>query len=143
MERDAMIQNGFEIFTDRLCTEIFSLPDQNVMKQRFLRIGSTIATDNINVPDLIPILACKALEDYMKNILENVATMKFGRQTLLRPPISYIFPNSTDPELETDNKDYLMAKEESEVTLKDVSLLFKLKPRLLADLESDLIEDIL
>lgn len=129
-----MIQNGFEIVNERLCTEISSLPDQNLMKQRFLRVGGLFSQPSSAtcVPDSIPILACKALEDYMKNLMENVSTMKFGREPLLRPPISYIFPD------EIDANNSLERGEVGEITETDLSLLFKLKPWLLADMEADL-----
>lgn len=108
------------------------------MKQRFLRVGNDFITEDsasvgvVAVPDPISVLACKALEDYMRNILENVATLKFGHQPLLRPPISYIFPNSTEAQSE------VVEENENCINIGDLNLLFKLKPWLLADMEADI-----
>ena len=109
------------------------------MKSRFLKVASAL-DENSSAPtisDSIAVLACKSLEDYMKNLLENVATIKFGHQTLLRPPISYIFPNASEEE--KAHKEELDIKVKSKITEKDLNLLFKLKPWLLADMESDLL----
>lgn len=142
MERDSMLKTkNFDIITERFCTEISALPDQNLMKQRFLRVGSHF-NDNPSLPDSVSVLACKSLEDYMKNLLENVATLKFGHEMRLRPPISYIFPDeitTQNDELETGCSE-AEAVECSAVSKKDLSLLFKLKPWLLGDMESDLID---
>jgi hypothetical protein len=109
------------------------------MKSRFLKVSSTLVNENSSTPtisDSIAILACKSLEDYMKNLLDNVAAIKFGHQPLLRAPISYIFPNVSDDQNETIIGDKLRV---NEVTEKDLNLLFKLKPWLLGDMESDLL----
>ena len=133
-------RKGFDINFDcgnRSCTELKSLPDQNLMKSLFLRVSNALE-DPLNLPiisDSIAILACKSLEDYIKNILENVATIKFGHQPLLRPPISYIFPNFSEDQTETMVENHQIA---GKVTEKDLYLLFKLKPWLLGDMESDL-----
>lgn len=129
-------RKSFDIFTGnhRFCTEISSLPDQNFMKQRFLKIASNYTEPNTGnilspvVSDSIAVLACKALEDHMKNIMENLVTLKSGRQPLLRPPISYIFSNEKDQFIEN--------KIETTITLDDLILLFRLKPWLLADMET-------
>lgn len=116
------------------------------MKSRFCKIAASTHDENFLTPtisDSIAILACKSLEDYMKNLLENVATIKFGHQPLLRPPISYIFPNFS----EDQNNEILIGKrgggdynqKDKKVTEKDLNLLLKLKPWLLGDMESDLL----
>lgn len=141
-------RKGFDVNYDcgnRSCTELSSLPDQNLMKSRFLKIAASTADGNSYTPtisDSIAVLACKSLEDYMKNLLENAATLKFGHQSLLRPPISYIFPNVSEGE----NDEKFKGKEEEvtlsdKITEKDLYFLFKLKPWLLADMESDLVLD--
>lgn len=116
------------------------------MKSRFLKIAqSTLLDDNYTptISDSIAVLACKSLEEYMKNLLENVATIKFGHQNLLRPPISYIFPNVNEEEIAEGREDEenFNTKTPEIITEKDLNLLFKLKPWLLADMESDLLLD--
>lgn len=114
------------------------------MKSRFCKIYACTHDENSLTPtisDSIAILACKSLEDYMKNLLENVATIKFGHQPLLRPPISYIFPNFSEDQnneisIGERGGDY---QKDKKVTEKDLNLLFKLKPWLLGDMESDLL----
>lgn len=143
----------------RKCTEIAALPDQNMMRKRFLRVALEhhvpLDSNSIMIPDPIAALACEALEDYMRNLLENVATLKFGHQPLLRPPISYIFPNLT----ESEDKSGIEGEDEGEseglinddnckswndcddfVNLKDLKLLFKLKPWLLAEMEPEVLQ---
>ena len=113
------------------------------MKSRFLKVLSSLDENSLapTISDSIAILACKSLEDYMKNLLENAATIKFGHQTLLGPPISYIFPNASE---ENAQKEELEIKGKLNITEKDLNLLFKLKPWLLADMESDiLLQDLL
>lgn len=136
-------RKSFDVFTGshRLCTELSTLLDQNTMKQRFLKIASNFNDPNSAAPlaptisDSVAVLACKALEDYMKTVMENLVTLKCGRQTLLRAPISYIFPNEqSDPLHETETE-----KEEI-ISVNDLNLLFRLKPWLLADMESFLEE---
>lgn len=96
-------------------------------------------------PDPIAVLACKSLEDYMKNLLENMATLKGGNESLLRPPISYIFPEYFDDftGAETEPAGYVSNKSTGNEILKitdmDLNLLFRLKPWLLADMEYDII----
>lgn len=92
----------------------------------------------MNISEPIAVLACKALEDYMRNLLENVATLKYGHQSTLRPPISYIFPNCHDDENEEDN-DNVALDCMTNVSRGDLNVLFKLKPWLLADMEADII----
>lgn len=118
------------------------------MRSRFLKVASSTLDENSSTPtisDSIAVLACKSLEDYMKNLLENAATIKFGHQTLLRPPISYIFPGASEEENEGKaHVEELEVKGKLEITEKDLNLLFKLKPWLLADMESDiLVQDLL
>lgn len=137
-------RKGFDTFDggSRQCFESFKLPNQDLMKKRFMRVGSngdfiiqdswTIST----ISDSIAVLACKSLEDYMKNILENVASLKFGHQPLLRPPISYMFPNSIAP-AESENSSSNSNSSCCLVNREDLTLLFKLKPWLLAEMESD------
>ena len=79
----------------------------------------------------------------MKTVLDNLVALKFGRQTLLRAPISYIFPGEWDSTChikdmmtETDTKE----TETEEITVNDLNLLFRLKPWLLADMEAFLEE---
>ena len=119
-----------------------SLPDQSIMKQRFIKISSeylqdTVEPDTEIIPDSMAVLTCKALEDYMKNLLENLATLKYGHQPLLRPPISYIFPNVQDTNdiVGVNSVDYF-----GRVTERDLKLLFQMKPWLLADMELDLLD---
>ena len=89
-------------------------------------------------PDPVAVLACKSLEDYMKNLLENMATLKGGTEPLLRPPISYIFPEYFD---DFTGAEAAEATENKilKITEMDLNLLFRLKPWLLADMEYDII----
>lgn len=123
------------------------------MKQRFQKIAASNFTDPATgtaptIPDSIAVLACKALEDHMKNILENLVTLKCGRQTLLRPPISYIFPSEKRPDSEEksrpdrnpDDDSEIIETTEALISVNDLNLLFRMKPWLLADMEA-LIEE--
>lgn len=124
------------------------------MKQRFQKIASNFnvpvngnsASTSTIIPDSIAVLACKALEDYMKNVMENLVTLKCGRQTLLRPPISYIFPNEMEEEEEEAEVGILDSKANSTeietemISVNDLNLLFRMKPWLLADMEAFLEE---
>lgn len=147
------------------CQEIACLPDQNLMKNIILSIGSELIEDaaqgfdgennnfNFVVDDQIPILACKSLEDYLKNILENVLTLKTGNLPKLRPPISYIFNeyNNEDVDVEEVKLEAIEAIEDVTnshtssddsvpeiITENDLLTLFNLKPWLLADMKHDL-----
>lgn len=111
------------------------------MKSRFFKVASSTADGNSYTPtisDSIAVLACKSLEDYMKNLLENAATLKFGHKSLLRPPISYIFPIASEEENKFEGESEKFC---GKITEKDLYFLFKLKPWLLADMESDLVLD--
>lgn len=77
----------------------------------------------------------------MKNLLENAASLKFGHQNLLRPPISYIFPNVSEETDKVEGEKAKFCDGNFKITEKDLYLLFKLKPWLLADMESDLVLD--
>jgi hypothetical protein len=123
-----------EMLGHRLCTEISALPDQTLMRKRFNR---HIPSDTC-IADPIIALACKSLEDYMKNIMENLLTLRFGEQTLLRPPISYIFPNVSEDPNQTEQQTRNNTVYQRSVTEEDLNLLFRLKPWLLADMESEL-----
>ena len=75
----------------------------------------------------------------MKTVMENLVTLKCGRQTLLRPPISYIFPSEREPESTEFSTDFNLSTAHTStemVTVDDLNLLFRLKPWLLADMEA-------